>query len=164
MADEVKNGSLQKYLAYAGAAIMLVSFLFTVLWKLFAITSAVELQVGINSGFERRIGVLEKDLSVAQGEVKSLIGDGRAISTKLIEGDRRVEALEQKLSALQLSAVKMSRDLNEIETQFCANDNVRNLTHANDMRILATVFEKVFAQPYPIANAFYPKVCNRTQN
>lgn len=51
--------------------------------------------------------------------------------------------------------------LHEIETQFCAQDIVRNLMHANDMRNLSVLWEKQFGTPYPIGNAYYPTICNR---
>lgn len=56
---------------------------------------------------------------------------------------------------------KIEVSLNEIETQFCAQDIVRNLMHANDLRNLSILWEKQFGTPYPISNAYYPTICNR---
>jgi hypothetical protein len=49
----------------------------------------------------------------------------------------------------------------EVETQFCAQDIVRNLMHANDLRNISILWEKEFGSPYPISNTYYPTICNR---
>ncbi len=51
--------------------------------------------------------------------------------------------------------------LNEIDTQFCSQDIVRNLMHANDLRNLSIIWQKEFGSPYPTDNAYYPTICNR---
>lgn len=57
----------------------------------------------------------------------------------------------------------MRQKLVEIETQFCASDIVRNLMHAQNMRIESIMWSKLFPDSHmPTDNAFYPKVCNRT--
>lgn len=56
---------------------------------------------------------------------------------------------------------KIEVSLNEIETQFCAQDIVRNLMHANDLRNISLLWEKQYGTPYPIGNAYYPTICNR---
>jgi hypothetical protein len=48
----------------------------------------------------------------------------------------------------------------EIETQFCAGDVVRNLMHANDLRLFAMLWHKSFPDvTLPTDNAFYPQTC-----
>jgi hypothetical protein len=56
---------------------------------------------------------------------------------------------------------KIEVSLNEIETQFCAEDIVRNLMHANDLRNTSILWEKQFGTKYPTDNAYYPTICNR---
>jgi hypothetical protein len=51
--------------------------------------------------------------------------------------------------------------LHEIETQFCAQDIVRNLMHAHDLREYAVLYKKVYGEDYPIGNTYYPTICNR---
>lgn len=158
-----KNGTLQRYLTYAGAAIAVLTFLFTILWRSFTLTAAVDAQGGINNGMNTRLAALEAKVATIEGDTKVLIGDARAAAQRSSDTDRRLDALETKHAELQLAAVKIQRDLNEVETQFCSSDNIRNLIHASDQRLTATIFEKVFGLPLPVSNAFYPKVCNRAQ-
>lgn len=74
---------------------------------------------------------------------------------------RRTMIIEDKLSALQDRLTKIEVAQNEIETQFCSQDIVRNLMHANDLRNLSILWEKQFGYPYPTNNAYYPTICNR---
>jgi hypothetical protein len=50
------------------------------------------------------------------------------------------------------------RDLVEVETQFCAEDAMRNLMHANDLRDFAMLWGKTMGSELPISNAFYPQI------
>jgi hypothetical protein len=73
----------------------------------------------------------------------------------------RVRANEERIAALGSSAVSINMSLKEVETQFCASDIVRNLMHANDLREVSLLWQKIFGTPYPTDNAYYPSICNR---
>jgi hypothetical protein len=77
--------------------------------------------------------------------------------------ERRLSQLETKANNSQVDRAQIRSDLREVETQFCEGDNVRNLMHANDMRIQAMLWGKAFGSPLPTDNAFYPFVCQRLQ-
>lgn len=62
---------------------------------------------------------------------------------------------------LQDRVTKIEVASNEIETQFCAQDIVRNLMHANDLRTVSLLWEKTFGVKYPTDNTYYPTICNR---
>jgi hypothetical protein len=74
---------------------------------------------------------------------------------------RRLDLLRGDIEGLKLGNAQQKAALIEIETQFCASDTARNLMHANDLRLYAVIYEKVFGAAYPVANAYYPKICNR---
>jgi len=58
----------------------------------------------------------------------------------------------------------MAAKLAEVETQFCSSDVVRNLMHANDLRVFSILWHKAFPDTtFPTDNAFYPRVCRDTQ-
>lgn len=61
--------------------------------------------------------------------------------------------------ALYVSLAEMRQSLKEVETQFCASDDVRNLMHAHDLRLTALLWKKTFGTDYPIGDAYYPKIC-----
>lgn len=76
-----------------------------------------------------------------------------------------IAAMRSELATVRANdaAIKaMQRDFNEVETEICELDNLRNLMHAQDQRNYAVLHEKVFGSPYQIGNAFYPQVCRRT--
>lgn len=74
---------------------------------------------------------------------------------------KRVFVLEDKQNVIQDRLTKIEVSQNEIETQFCAQDIVRNLMHANDLRNLSLLWKKTFGTDYPISNSYYPTICNR---
>jgi hypothetical protein len=77
--------------------------------------------------------------------------------------NERVRLLQTGLATETLqrreAAAAMRVNLSEIETQFCSSDIVRNLMHANDLRNVSLLWQKVNGVPYPIENAYYPTVC-----
>jgi hypothetical protein len=74
---------------------------------------------------------------------------------------RRIDVIDTTLSITRDRLTKIEVSQNEIETQFCAQDIVRNLMHATDMRNLSILWEKQFGVPYPTNNSYYPTICNR---
>lgn len=73
-----------------------------------------------------------------------------------------VEKLEAASVSADATIKAMQRDLNELETEICAEDDLRNLMHAAELRDLAMLYEKIEGRSYQIGNAFYPQVCRRT--
>lgn len=74
---------------------------------------------------------------------------------------RRVEKLDEAAAGQRIDAAKAQERLTEIETQFRASDQVRNLMHANDLRMQSMLWKKAFGQDYPIANAYYPTIARQ---
>lgn len=75
--------------------------------------------------------------------------------------ERRLNDIATDLRQSDLQTNGMTRDLKEVETQFCAADIIRNLTHASDLRNTAMLWYKVYGITYPTDNAYYPTICNR---
>ena len=47
----------------------------------------------------------------------------------------------------------------DVQNQLCAQDTVRNVMHANDSRVIAQMWEKIFpGSNYQLGNSFYPVV------
>jgi hypothetical protein len=76
---------------------------------------------------------------------------------------RVLEATVQEDSAQRRSeAAAITQKLTEVETQFCASDIVRNLLHANELRLFSLLWAKIYpGEHMPTDNAYYPRVCNR---
>lgn len=68
-----------------------------------------------------------------------------------------------RLQTIRAENTRQSAALVEIETQFCASDIMRNLQHAQDLRLFSMLWSKAFDQntKYPTDNAYYPVICNR---
>lgn len=65
---------------------------------------------------------------------------------------------------LRTTNATMSAKLLEIETQFCGEDHIRNLTQAQDLRLLSLLWKKVFPDSdSPSNDNYYPQVCNRSE-
>lgn len=62
------------------------------------------------------------------------------------------------IQAIRNNVTEQHAALVEIETQFCGQDNLRSQIHANDLRVQAMLWSKVFGTEMPIANAFYARV------
>lgn len=70
----------------------------------------------------------------------------------------------ERLGAMRTENARQNAALVEIETQFCAADIMRNLTHATDTRLISLLWQKSFMLDQlklPTDNAYYPMICNR---
>lgn len=80
----------------------------------------------------------------------------------IIEMRSRLDRIEDRLGKSEGNITTQGAALKEIETQFCSSDIVRNLMHANELRVLSMIWTKVFpGSVYPTDNSYYPRVCNR---
>lgn len=85
-------------------------------------------------------------------------------ATTGVELKDRVVKLEAQISADRIDISSLKNRNTEIETQFRASDQVRNLMHASDMRVLALLWHKSYKEDYPIQNAYYPTIARDPQN
>ncbi len=76
----------------------------------------------------------------------------------------RVALMENTAGATRTDVSVIRRDLREIETQFRAADQVRNIMHANDLRTMSMLWKKAFNADYPISNAYYPTIAQDKGN
>lgn len=106
-------------------------------------------------------------LSSLQGTLneqqKALVQEKADRAEAVSQFNRRIGRLEKDNGELKTENARLHESLNEIETQFCAGDIVRNLMHANEMRDQAVLWEKTFGIRKPTDNAYYPVICNRKQ-
>src|SRR6266851_10398853 len=73
-----------------------------------------------------------------------------------------LSAASERITTLRADMAATRADLREVETQFWGSDIVRNLMHANDLRLLSILWHKNFPDSiFPTDNAHYPRVCNR---
>lgn len=99
------------------------------------------------------------------GALLTLLLNINSIATTVTTQQKEIIILQGQVAAASergalvradLSAIQ--RDLIEIETQFCAEDEFRNLTHANDLRAMALLWHKTFGDDFPIGSAYYPRI------
>jgi hypothetical protein len=104
------------------------------------------------------VAVLGSGAIVQFGSLRSTV---ERLETDLTDFRNIQRAQGDEIARLQKSIGELHLSLSEIETQFCASDIVRNLMHANDLRQVSLLWQKVFNVPYPTNNAYYPTICNR---
>lgn len=122
-------------------------------------------------GFSSATGAMNQQVSTLVADVKNLTEHSRLLDgTALLVTSNAVEtkALREqyalvidRIQSIRTEQTKLSAALTEIETQFCASDHVRNLMHANNMRMEAMLWHKAFGESMPTDNAYYPMICNR---
>ena len=95
------------------------------------------------------------------GKAKAQISDLSSLATKVGEIDKELDQAKTKIGDLTLRGNSLRSALTEIETQFCAEDIIRNQAHEANQRLQSTMFEKLFGQRLATDNAYYPVMCNR---
>jgi len=73
-----------------------------------------------------------------------------------------LSAANERITILRADMSHTRADLREVETQFCGGDIVRNLMHANHLRLFSMLWHETFPETaLPTDNAYYPRICNR---
>jgi hypothetical protein len=117
----------------------------TARWQL--MTSLAAVLIGVAGGFL----TLMMNVNTLNNNVSAL--SARLASVETAANEERANEVTTRTS---IAAIQ--RDLVEIETQFCAEDSMRNLMHANDLRFMGILWSKEFGIELPTANAYYPQV------
>ena len=64
-----------------------------------------------------------------------------------------------RINELRSKQTEQKAALVEIETQFCNADYVRNIMHANELRVISLLWAKIYpGERYPTDNAYYPRI------
>jgi hypothetical protein len=108
-----------------------------------------------------RISAMQITLETGTQIDSGLTARVAALEGKMNNSESRSTINTERIAALRTDVVRLMADLREVETQFCASDTVRNLMHANDLRQVSLLWQKVYGFPFPTANAYYPMICNR---
>lgn len=119
------------------------------------------------AAFRRAMDLMQTTVrSVEQQGAVSVAADSesRLDRSKL---NTEVLRLRQDLSngtaARRAADERFTAALVEIETQFCESDALRNIMHANDLRMFAVLWSKVIPDAQlSTGNAYYPIVCNKS--
>jgi hypothetical protein len=121
-----------------------------------------------NNGFTARWQFMVSAATVmigVGGALLSLLVNVNTLTTSVANLSSRVTSIETELSATQdrraslaTEIAAIQRDLVEVETQFCAEDAMRNLMHANDLRMLGLLWQKTMDAELPTSNAYYPAI------
>lgn len=90
-----------------------------------------------------------------------------------------IAQLKERVGALQVQAFRngeiigsavtsisvIRTQLREVETQFRGSDQIRNLMHAETLRVQSMLWEKTFpGTTFPTANAYYPVISDNAHN
>ena len=86
-------------------------------------------------------------------------------ATQALEGTKgntaRIDNLAAHVERLESQQVEVTQKLREIETQFCAEDDLRNVEESEQLRFRQMIMKKVFEAEYVVANSVFPVVCDK---
>lgn len=80
------------------------------------------------------------------------------LQAKINDMGARTDRLADAYNKLLADTTGIKRDLVEVDSQLCAEDAVRNLVHANDLRDMAFLWKRVLGDPLATDNAYYPRI------
>lgn len=90
--------------------------------------------------------------------INTLTNTASSLSTRVVALEANLAATQERRARLATEMAALQRNLVEVETQFCAEDALRNLMHANDLRDLSILWLKAMGSELPISNAYYPSI------
>lgn len=82
----------------------------------------------------------------------------QANNDRIIDMTSRVDRLSTEVSDQRSQLDTICADLKEVETQFRASDQVRNLMHTNDLRIESMLWRKTFGADYAVGDPYLPTI------
>lgn len=95
------------------------------------------------------------------GYITQLASISNTVSTntgRLKDHDSSIYNLQIQVNTLQTQLSSARQALKEIETQFCAEDDMRNTLHSSDLRFEAQIYEKLFGERFPLDGTYYAHI------
>lgn len=80
------------------------------------------------------------------------------LSAQMADLKTRAATLETRITQDRSELVSLQMKLQEVETQFRAEDVANNLEHAHDSQLIAVLWGKVFGSVLPLAGTYYPAI------
>jgi hypothetical protein len=133
----------------------------------------------IQSGSPRSLSTLISMVSVAGVIAGAMItffvnmstirAENAAQFARIVSLESNYNSLLDREATLRSNVASLQASILEIQTQFCAEDDMRNLMQASNYRVLAVLWNKVNpANPggsmgvdFPLGAIYYPHVCVR---
>lgn len=96
--------------------------------------------------------------------ISNVSGNATMALARLEEIDTRLSRLLDSENRGDIDMAQVRSALTEIETQFKASDQIRNVMHADDMRWRSVIWQKVFpGTTMPTDNAYYPTISGKPE-
>jgi hypothetical protein len=129
--------------------------------KIDATVGPLQLGLATQAGSTMADTTLVRSLQIASSASTEADVIGRTDRIQLNERIRALEgAVADAIGERRAQNGVLVAKLVEVETQFCSSDVVRNLMHANDLRLFAVIWHKLFPDStLPTDNAYYPQIC-----
>lgn len=70
----------------------------------------------------------------------------------------QVDRLNTRVAEQSAQLGTMCSSLTEIETQFSADDQIRNLMHVDELRRFSTLYRQVMGRDYPTGGLYLPTI------
>lgn len=132
------------------------------LYAFIGTTTGTNLQVSTNTGeihnLVSQYGLLVERLQTLRSEQATHGADIRGLQKETESLQHSLDVTQQTTSTQAAQVASLQRDLVEIETQFCSEDQKIAIFHAYELRFDSMFFLKSFGQAMPIDNAIYPSV------
>lgn len=92
-------------------------------------------------------------------QIETATPNGQATAADVSNLKKLFDMISGRIGDLRNDVIGQKAALVEIETQFCNTDYMRNLMHAQDLRMTSMIWAKVFPDShYPTDNAYYPRI------
>lgn len=95
---------------------------------------------------------------VVLGAMMTLYVQVNTAYTTAQELQARVDRISASMAASQGQITQLCASMVEIETQFRASDQVRNLMHIGDLRVQSLLWQKAFGREYPVVAPYLPSI------
>lgn len=94
-------------------------------------------------------------------QINTAFNNGVTNQNEISAIQARLGRIEEKLDILSTESTRQASSLVEVETQFCAEDVVRNQMHLDELRSVALLWRKVFAADFPLEASYFPSICRK---
>lgn len=156
------NGGRWNWLGLVSSAAFAMSIIGTVVYTIFGYGATANQAAADTKANAANIAEQQVFVSKLQSDIASLRAEIAAWEKQTNDDKNQLDKVAAEQVSRSSVLTGLEESFKEVETQFCADEQIRNDFHAEDLRFREMLLRKAWPDAhYSTSNATYPEICRK---
>lgn len=156
------GGGRWSWVGVISSAVLAMAVIGTVSFTIFGYGATANSAKTASDANANNIAEQQVEVAKLQSDISALRAELAAWEKATNDNKGILDKVAGEQAARSSVITGLEENFKEVETQFCADEQIRNDFHSEDLRFRQMMIKKLWPDAdYAVANATYPEICNR---